>query len=79
MDECKAICFLNSKKIPKSRFLFRQVVDVIIVFMNSLNAFEETDRTNEALGLSFNLVEFFQIAVSKFEVEVLWDLGAVNR
>ena len=43
MNYCLTVSLLNSKEIPESRFLFDEILDIIVVFEHSLDSLEETD------------------------------------
>ena len=79
VDEGQAVGLFHAEEVPEGGFLFGQIVDIVVIFVDGLDAFQQSDWISELFATAFNLCEALDEPCSKLVVEVVGDCGAINR
>lgn len=78
MDYSQTVRLLDSEEVPESRLLLHQVIDIVVVLVQGLNALEQTHRVVKARISTGDFLQLVDEPFPQFEVEVLWHFGAVD-
>ena len=65
LNQGVTVGFFHSKQVPKSRLLVDYLIDIIVVSVNSWNAFEQTGRTWEILFVTILLSQSMDESLSQ--------------
>ena len=79
VDDGQAVGLFHAEEVPEGGFLFGEIVDIIVIFVDGLDAFQQSDWISELLATAFDFCQALDEPCSKFVMEVVRDCGAINR
>lgn len=78
VDDGETVGLLHAEEVPEGGLLFGQVIVVIVVLVEGLDALEEGKGVAEPLATSLYLYQLVEVTGAQFEVEVVGYLGTID-